>query len=71
MLQRQSVDFALRAEHFPTGAVPVEDQVIFVPLNIARKEPLTGLSVFDEDRRAVSLLNTAENAALATPGSAR
>jgi hypothetical protein len=65
---RQSVDFRLRPEHFPDGAVPTDGDRIYVPLNIAPKDPLTSFSAVDETGRALSLLNTAENGELATEG---
>jgi hypothetical protein len=68
VLQRQSVDFQLSDDHFPTAAVPRQGARIYVPLNIAPKGTLTSFSVFDEDGRALSLANTAEHAQLATDG---
>jgi hypothetical protein len=58
---RHSVDFRLRSEHFPEGAVPADSQRIYVPINIAPKDPLTSFSVVAEDGATLSLLNTSEN----------
>jgi hypothetical protein len=65
---KQSIDFRLRAEDFPNGAVPAEGARIYVPINIAPKEPLTSFSIRDEDDRSLSLLNTFENGELAAEG---
>lgn len=65
---RQSVDFRLCDGDFPAGAVPRPGDRIYVPVDIAPKDPLTSFSVMDEDGRPLSLLNTRENIALAAAG---
>jgi hypothetical protein len=67
--RQMSVDFVLPAADSadpddPMGDIALQTQ-IWVPLWMPRKEPLTHFDVWDEDGKALSVLNTRENGELA------
>jgi hypothetical protein len=65
---RRSVDLVLPDIDWFAGQPPREGQTIYIPLDIFKKETLAGFSVFDQEGRPVSVLNTHENGVLSTEG---
>lgn len=68
VILRRSVDIVLPARNWFGAGPPAADSIIYVPLDIFRKETLSGFSTFDGNGDALSVLNTEENATLTSEG---